>query len=218
MSTKNSRSISGLRAGDAIVGIDFRPANNKLYALTNNAGTGRLYTINTSTGAATLVSTLAADAADTTAPFPFTALSGTDFGIDFNPAVDRLRVVSDADQNLRINVDTGRTQLDVPLNFAAGDANAGDNSNVVGSGYTNSSMGAPNPPAPAAPTRSTTLYGIDSGQDVLVIQDPPNAGTLASQGSLGVNLSGVIGFDIAPSDNTPVVITSESGTVRMYSP
>ena len=35
------------------------------------------------------------------------ALSGTAFGFDFNPTVDRIRVVSDTGQNLRLNPDTG---------------------------------------------------------------------------------------------------------------
>src|SRR3954469_15618447 len=93
--------ITGLQAGENLVGIDVRPATGELYAL---SAAGRLYTVNPATGAAALKSTLAADPADATAPF--TALAGTDFGVDFNPTSDRLRVVSEADANLRINPDT----------------------------------------------------------------------------------------------------------------
>ncbi len=39
----------------------------------------------------------------------FTTLAGTDFGMDFNPAADRLRVVSSGGQNLRIDVDSSAT-------------------------------------------------------------------------------------------------------------
>ena len=46
-------------------------------------------------------------------------LSGTAFGVDFNPMADRLRVVSDAEQNLRANADTGATTTDATLNRAA---------------------------------------------------------------------------------------------------
>ena len=134
LALKSNIAITRLTAGDVVVGIDFRPATGELIALAKNGGTGRLYAINTSTGAATLKSTLTADANDTTAPTPFTTLMGTEFGIDFNPAVDRLRIISDADQNLRVNVNTGATQLDVPLNFAEGDSNEGKNPNVGGEG------------------------------------------------------------------------------------
>ncbi|MEK2481574.1 DUF4394 domain-containing protein, partial [Lactobacillus acidophilus] len=75
-----------------------------LYAV---GSSGRIYTINTSSGAATVKATLTADATDTT--LPFTALSGTEFGVDLNPVADRLRVVSNTGQNLRINVDNGAT-------------------------------------------------------------------------------------------------------------
>ena len=34
-------------------------------------------------------------------------LDGTEFGVDFNPQVDRLRVVSNSGQNLRLHPDTG---------------------------------------------------------------------------------------------------------------
>jgi hypothetical protein len=35
------------------------------------------------------------------------ALNGVAFGLDFNPAADRIRVVSDTGQNLRLHPDTG---------------------------------------------------------------------------------------------------------------
>ena len=72
--------ITGLNAGENILGIDFRPANNQLYALGSSS---QLYTINTSTGAATKVGGTFA-----------TPLAGTQFGFDFNPVADRIRVVS----------------------------------------------------------------------------------------------------------------------------
>src|SRR4051812_4932915 len=127
----DQRPITGLQGGtgETIVGIDVRPANGLLYALTNQGGTGRLYTINLTTGAATLRGTLAADPTDATNPY--TGLAGMDFGIDFNPVPDRLRVVSDADQNLRINPDTGAVIPDTPLAFAAGDPNFDVNPSVV---------------------------------------------------------------------------------------
>ena len=170
--------ITGLSGGEAILGIDYRPANAKLYGLSS---LNRLYIIDVTTGVATLVGTLTV------------ALSGTDFGIDINPMVDRVRVVSDADQNMRLNPDTGVVvAVDSPLAFAAGDPHAGANPTLVGSAYTNSFAGA----------TATALYGIDTNFDVLITQNPPNNGALNTVGSLGVNASAVMGFDIEAPSNT----------------
>lgn len=43
------------------------------------------------------------------------ALEGTLFGVDFNPAVDRLRIISDTGQNLGVNFQTSETNVDTPL-------------------------------------------------------------------------------------------------------
>ncbi|HVF31180.1 MAG TPA: DUF4394 domain-containing protein, partial [Pyrinomonadaceae bacterium] len=103
--------ISGLQPGESIVGIDFRPSNGQLYGL---GSTSRLYTINITNGVATQVGSAGA----------FT-LSGTDFGFDFNPVVDRIRITSNTGQNLRINPDNGTlTATDTPLNPGAPNVNA----------------------------------------------------------------------------------------------
>lgn len=165
--------ISGLQGGENILGIDFRPANGQLYGLGSN---GRLYTINTATGAATFVSTLSV------------GLSGASFGVDFNPVADRLRITSNTGQNLRTIVDTGAVTVDTGLAYAAGDVNFGQAPAVTGSAYTNSLAGA----------LTTTLYGIDTARAVLVTQNPPNSGTLNTIGSLGVTPGSAVGFDIVP--------------------
>lgn len=186
-----SVAITGLQTGETILGIDVRPATRQIYAL---GSTGRLYTLNPRTGVATFISTLS------------TAPSGTSFGVDFNPVPDRLRSTSDADQNLRTNVDTGAVTVDGALAYATGDANAGQNPNVVGSAYTNNFPGA----------TTTTLYGIDSNRDILVRQDPPNSGTLNTLGSLGVNTSDVVGFDIANGSGTAFAVLTVGGTAGLY--
>jgi hypothetical protein len=163
--------ITGLNAGENVLGIDVRPANNTMYAV---GSAGRLYTVNTATGAATFVAAIA--------PAP----AGTSFGVDFNPAADRLRITSDTDQNLRVVPDTGVTTVDVALQYAVGDPNAAANPNVTASGYTNSFQG----------TTTTTLYGIDTNLDILVMQNPPNNGTLVTIGALGQNTGANTGFDI----------------------
>lgn len=175
-----SLAITGTAANENIVAIDFRPRTGQLIALSDAS---RLYTLNTETGAATAIGAA------------FTpALSGTAFGFDFNPTVDRIRLVSNADQNLRLNPDTGGVAgTDTALAYAAGDANAGANANVVGSAYTSSFSGS----------TQTTLYGIDSNLDTLVLQGSaggapisPNTGLLTTVGPLGVNTTDLVGFDI----------------------
>ncbi len=191
--------ITGLAAGETIVGIDFRPLNNTLFAV---GSTSRLYTVNVGTGAATAV-----------VATPFTpALSGTSFGVDFNPAVDRLRIHTDTEQNLRINQTMGATAtLDRPLAYLPGDVNAGANPNVVGTAYTNSFNPAPT---------STDLFGIDSNLDNLVRLDLPNDGTLATIGRLNFDTSGDVGFDVA--GDTDIAYASltpaagASGSSRLY--
>jgi hypothetical protein len=187
--------ITGL-AGQDLIGIDFRPANGQLYGVGNLGG---VFLINTTTRAATLVSTLLPDPTDTTNPF--TGLSGSRFGFDFNPVPDRLRLVSDTDQNLRINVDTGLTITDGDLQYGPGQPGAtGDNPAVTAAAYTNTFF-----PSPRA-TPGTTLYTIDvrSNEDRLLIQNPPNNGTLVFVSTLGVNASALSGFDIVFDPSRPV--------------
>ena len=109
-------------------------------------------------------------------------LSGTSFGVDFNPTVDRLRIVSDTGQNLRANVDTGATLVDGALNTVGAVANG-----VVGAAYTNNDTD---------PATGTTLYDIDAALDQVVLQSPPNAGGLSPVGALGVDAVGEVGFDL----------------------
>ena len=185
--------ITGLQTGEAIVGIDLRPQTGALYGVGNTGGTGRLYVINTVTGAATQVG-------------PTTTLSGTSFGVDFNPVVDRLRVVSDADQNLRINPDNGIVTMDAPLQYAMGDPNEGMNPNVVASGYTNNFFGA----------TTTTLYAIDTGLNTVVMQNPPNNGTLTTIAPLDMPASTLSGFDILDSNEGYATTTGAGSSTVLF--
>ena len=163
--------ISGLQPGEQVVGIDVRPSDDHLFAVTS---ANRAVQVNPVTGA-------------TRAAFgPFApALNGTSFGVDFNPAANALRIVSDTDQNLRVT-SGNTTNNDAPLNYRAGDPNAGQNPTVGAAAYTNSVPGA----------TATVLYDIDTARDVLVTQDPPNQGTLNTVGALGADYDEPVGFDI----------------------
>ncbi|MBA4063547.1 MAG: hypothetical protein C0501_07495 [Isosphaera sp.] len=182
--------IGGLGAGESVVGIDFRPVDGVLVALTRQqtggvVGTGRVYTVNTTTGATTLINTLT------------TLLSDADagaYGIDFNPAPNALRIVNNADQNLRITAGgAGVTNVDLPLT-GPGTANP----SVSAVGYLNSFLGALGVP--------TTLFDIESNTNVLAIQNPPNDGVLVAVGSLGADAPTTnVGFDISGQANTAFV-------------
>jgi hypothetical protein len=87
-----------------------RPADGKLYGL---SATGQLVTIDHMSGKATVGSMLSEKVA--LGPRPIA---------DFNPAADRLRVIGADGVSLRINVETGATTIDKPLNYDAADARA----------------------------------------------------------------------------------------------
>jgi hypothetical protein len=183
--------IRGLQPGERILGIDFRPVDGKLYGL---GSTSRLYTIDLRSAIATVVG-----------EGPFTpALDGESFGFDFNPTVDRIRIVSNTGQNLRAHPVTGLVvATDGMLQYAAAEGMPMTAPNAVASAYTNSVFGA----------RSTTLYNVDLASNSLVSQNPPNNGTLNRIGSLaGLNLSTVAGFDISPDTNTAYVVVRSSRT------
>jgi hypothetical protein len=169
--------ITGLTGpGDNLIGIDYRPRSNTLYAEADN---GQLYTLAPPAGAVTTFTATPLDIA--------TDPADVDSGFDFNPVPDRLRVNNTADENFRINVDNGVTIADGALAFAGTDANAGDNPAVGAAAYTNNIDGA----------TTTTLFDIEATNNALVVQNPPNNGTLNTVGTLpGGDITSVAGFDI----------------------
>jgi hypothetical protein len=182
-----TKAITGLPAGDMIVGIDFRPATSQLYAMGSSS---RIYTINLGNGAATQVGAAA-----------FTpALNGTDFGFDFNPTVDRIRVVSNAGQNLRLNPITGAVAA-VDSTLRPGTPQ------VSAAAYTNNFAGA----------TATRLFVIDHNSDRLFEQNPPNNGVLVDIGALGVDIAASNGFDIGGTSNNAWLIATVGGGYKIYS-
>lgn len=179
--------VSGIVAGESIVGIDTRPLTGELFAIGSQ---GRVYAIS-ATGLATTLTTV-------TVP-----LNGTFFGMDFNPAVDRIRFISDEDQNLRFNQITG--------GLAATDTNLTPTGDKVGAAYDRNVAGTP----------LTTLYVIDSGTDTLATQGgidgtpSPNGGVITTIGPLGVDTSGAADLDISPSGLVRALLTV-GGVSRVY--
>ena len=182
--------VSGLTGDVKLIGIDFRVQDKKMYGVGDKGG---IYMLDTRSAAATKVSQLTV------------ALSGTSFGVDFNPPADRLRIVSDNGQNLRHNINAGGvTIMDDPLDYPpATPVNAvGPNAvGVTGSAYTNNDLDG---------TTATTLYALDTNLDQVAIQSPPNGGTLAATGKLTIDANSSVGFDIYSTIRNGVTVAVQS--------
>lgn len=186
--------VTGIQG--TLIGIDFRPADRQLYGVSD---ANIVYVINPQNGVATQRSVLSA---------PFTG--GIFSGMDFNPTVDRLRLVGANRQNFRINVDTGEVFQDGLLFFSEPSLQ-NQSPAITAVAYTNN---VPN-------AGSTQLIALDTNLNRLFLQDPPNAGELRESIGLGINL-GVSGFDIrtiggtdegfAITDGTLVVINLRTGS------
>lgn len=236
-----SATITGIGAGESIVGADTRPADGLLYALTKDASNaGRLYTI-AANGAASLVALLSADANDASAPY--TTLDGSNFTVDFNPVPDRLRVISNTGQNLRMTVaavaanagatpptlaiPAGGVSTDTALTTAGGST---PRAGITAGAYTNSLFGG------GASSLFTTLYGIDSVTDSLVLigsnpangtaGDPgnPNSGvvtdvaTLNTGGSVPatVDVGDANAFDIVGNTGVALLAATVGANTTLY--
>jgi len=190
--------VSGLMKDTKLVGIDFRVQNVKLYGVGDKGG---IYTLNTRNAKAAKVSQLTV------------GLAGTFFGVDFNPAANRLRVISDTGQNLRHNIDDPAaprtTTVDGPLTNPTMPPSSAKG--VTGAAYTNNDLDA---------DTATALFDIDATNDRVSLQSPANAGTLAPTGNLGVNAGPNAGFDIYFSHrartNHGFAALSVNGAYRFY--
>ena len=168
--------VTGVTAGQRLVGMDYRPNTGEAFVLGYDATTAgsnsQLYTLNPNTGAVTTVG-----------PAIRLELGGASerIGFDFNPTVDRIRVVSTNNRNYRLNPNNpGVFITDGVLAYQDGspaDANVGTVA------YTNSYRASSN----------TTLYDVDDMAAILSTQNPPNNGTLVDEKTitLGVNPFGM---------------------------
>ena len=158
-----------------LIGIDVRPADNRLYGVDDR---GIIYVLTMPSGAATIVARVAQ-------PFAGTPKAV----VDFNPQADRLRLINLAGTSLRIVTESGAVVVDGRLRYADGDVNQGKAPTITTGAYTNAFAGA----------RGTELFNIDTALDVLVLQSPPNDGVLQTRGKLGVDFSPTTAFDITPT-------------------
>ena len=147
------------------IGIDFRPANNQLYALTD---TGILYTVAlgaANLGALTKVSALAPR---------FDA--GYQSLMDFNPVVDAIRLIGSDNSNYAVVKDANgilnTTAVQTALTYPAPDVNAGKDPNVSCGAYNNNVAGA----------TVTIFYAIDYSKDTFLTIPPATAGGSSATG------------------------------------
>ncbi|NGY59987.1 DUF4394 domain-containing protein [Lentzea sp. NEAU-D13] len=196
------REIQGFSGDTAAIGLDFRVQNGLMYLVGNQGG---VYTVK-------LPSTPTQDPVVTKVSQLSVPLYGTKFGVDFNPAVDRLRIVSDQGQNLRHNLGDNMTTEDAILSTPPA---LGPTRGVTAAAYTNNDLNA---------DTATTLFDIGTATDEVLIQSPANNGLLSATGKLTVDAADA-GFDIystlsngkATSSAGFATIVAANGAATLYS-
>ena len=202
--------VTGLAAGDALIGIDFRVARGVLYVLSRS---GRLYTVDRANGVLSPVGAAAAAL----------LLDGAVIGFDFNPTVDRIRVVTPSGHNLRLHPDTGAlvdgdpiregVQPDGALHYVAGDVHFGLLPDIAGAAYTYNTRDE----------TITTNYAIDRARGALVMQGSregvtpvvsPNTGQLRTVGALGLGALTDVAFDISDVANQALIAVRTAAEPR----
>jgi hypothetical protein len=170
--------ITGLKDGDAILAIDFRPTTGQLYGISSS---GLIYIIDRNTGAATQVNQTTID------------LAGSQFGMDFNPRTDIIRIVTDKGQNLAVSPTTGA---------------------VVNSYWSTNTTAMINSIAYLS-TSSTTagplMYDI-SGADYKLYAQNETTGMLTAVGSTGLIINGDGGFDITRNGIAYAIFTARASS------
>lgn len=195
--------LVGLEPGDKLIGIDYRVARGVLYAV---SASGRVYTLDADTARLTRVGSAAP-----------VVLSGQHFGVDFNPVADRIRVVSDSGQNLRLHPDTGAVAAtDPPLRAAAAAGPAAAALRIAGAAYTYNKQDA----------KLTTNFAIDIASGTLMVQGSregalpvvsPNTGELTAVGALGTGALEDAAFDIADIHNAALAALRSGNRTSLHS-
>lgn len=193
------RAITGLKADDALVAIDYRPSTGELYGLGQK---GNLYVMNAGNGVAKFKVALAADPTDTSNPFTVINGDPTKIGMAFNPVSEQLRVFTDKGQNLRVNVDSGAVVTDADLSTSL---------TLSGAAYTNSSPDS----------ASTRLFAIDSVGFCLreVRLSDFNVGTcqrLTLNTGTQISFKDMLGFEIDGINNVGYAMLKVNNQVGMY--
>lgn len=183
-------------AANFLDAIDFRPATGQLYGYLDSSDS--FYTIDTTTGQLTLASV-------GTSAVPTNTFQ---LGLDFNPTIDRARLITDSDQNIVFNPNTGTVTGATNLNFAIGDVNENSDPNIIDNAYSRNFAGS----------TTTVQYVIDYELNLLATL-ANNTGVLTTVGPLGVDTSIYTGFDIysdTNSDTGYAILTGTNGLPNFY--
>jgi hypothetical protein len=190
-------------------GIDFRPSSQTLYAIDVGPNTTQLYTIDINSGVATAVGA-GFPSAGMAGGIPYDLTTSTAFGFDFNPKTlqmdgsMRIRLVNTSNENLRLNSSTGQiANVDTDLIIQP----SGNSPFVDAVAYINNIAGT-------AASGTTLLHDMDSRNDKLYTQDPPNTGTLNEVGAFGVTIDAItrMHFDIFTEiDDVDPTISGDHG-------
>lgn len=194
--------VTGLVSDTSVAGIDFRVQDQRLYAVGNAGG---VYTVNTKTGVASFVNRV-------TVPF-----SGSITDIDFNPAADRLRIVTSGGDNLRHNVNNAPapaapntpatpTIPDTVLSYVLPPAAPVPVTSIGAVAYINNDVEVP--PAGTPAKSNTAIFGLDTAADQIALQSPANAGLLVSTGRLGIDAGSNAGLDIYSARTSGRAVTN----------
>ncbi|WP_234386439.1 DUF4394 domain-containing protein [Streptomyces sp. ERV7] len=167
------RLVTGLTGDQKLIGIDYRIQDGLMYGVGDQGG---IYTIKTPPATSDVVVTKVSQFQ--------VPLYGTNFDIDFNPAADRLRLISDNGQNLRHNLNDHTTVEDAILTTPPA---TGPTRGVTAAAYTNNDLNA---------ATGATLFDVDTRTDQVVLQAPANNGTLSPTGSLTIDAGPNAGLDI----------------------
>ena len=186
--------LKGLAPGEQLVGMDFRVAKGVLYALTSG---GQLCTLDTATGQLHPIG-----------PAVAALKQPGRTGFDFNPVADRVRVVTESGQNLRLHPTRARWPPSIRRCRA---------------------------PAPRASPGGLHLQHQERqahdqlrgrprhrqpGHAGLARVGParvsPNTGRLFTVGPMGTGPVDDVAFDIADTDNTALAALRQQGRTRLH--
>lgn len=200
--------ITGVAAGETLVGLDVRPVNGMLYAFGVNAmsNAGTLYAIGPKTAYASAVGPAGSVAftTDGATPVDFPDPAVVDYGFSASPIVSTFRVTTATGLNFRINANTGApvdgsavagTNPDQPI--------AGAVAGVGGIAYTNSGTNQ---------ATATTVYALNTASHALTIQNPPNNGVQIAEQALTLGGAPLAATDIGGFDLDPAVTVASNNT------
>jgi uncharacterized protein (UPF0303 family) len=178
-----TRTFSVVGIAAELRAMDFRLTNGELFALYSDGTSAGsdfyvVRRINLATGYAEQLGTVA----------PAAVPSGSRFGMAFDPYLNEIRVVTSAGGHFPLNPETGGSLgFYSNLAYVAGDTGVGIAPVVEQIAFAN---------AVSNPT-NTTLYGIDTGRNVLVRIGGANVSGSSSSSNLTTVSSVSLGFDAA---------------------